>query len=205
MPEEKKLTTLQRQKAARPLVEDSIRELLDGETRQTALDFAAWMRENRMKPSWYLINKWKASYKSKTICNLHISWYGKNGFHRGYYDSSGGSVAWYINPCLSHMDMYNEQIKSEGLADFIRDNAFSCVYSGKSPSPGVGCSPGKPCAPGRGVTILDREIENNCCGHFTMLVWNPDQTAVNKVKRLLELEQAARDQIKNNKKGANQP
>jgi len=184
--------SLKEQKAIKPKVEDVITEVLDKDMKKTALDFITYMRENKMKPTWYLVNKWKSSYKGKPICNIRISMCDKNGYHRGYYNPANCLPAWVIGLNLTHMDTYKESIMNEDLQDMIWNNAFHCVYSSQSPSPGIGCSPGKSCVPGGKVTILSKEITNLCCGYYAMSIWNPDETAISRIKRLLELERQAR-------------
>jgi len=193
MSDTKNFSLYQRQKVTKPLIEDTIPEYLDGDRKNAALDFAAYMRANRMKPAWSLTNKWKAVYRGKAICNICISTCDEKGYHRGYYARPGAAASWYINPYLTHMEAYKDIIMSEGLQDLVWNSAFRCVYSGESPSPGVGCSPDKPCAPGGVITVLGKEIEHNCCNHLSLLMWNPDEAALRGIETLLELEKRARE------------
>jgi len=198
MPEQKKPTVLQRQQQSKPVIDDFIDAYLDEDLRKTAMEFVAWLRESKLQPRWGgKINTWEAYCKSKSICTIRIDPWVTEGHHRGYYDSRpGGLPCLVIIPRLANMETYKEAIMNEGLQDIIWNNANACVYSERSPSFGMkkapGCKPGKPCAPGRPLTILGKEIRDNCCGYFSLQFWNPDDATVNSVKRLLELEQQAR-------------
>jgi len=52
MPEQKPLTLAQQQAKDKPLIEDLIPVYLDGDATNRAMDFAAYMRKNKMKPVW---------------------------------------------------------------------------------------------------------------------------------------------------------
>ena len=54
-------------------IEDEIPHFLDGETKQSALDFAAYMRANRMPLSWQSTNSWKANHKAQNVCVIRLS------------------------------------------------------------------------------------------------------------------------------------
>jgi len=198
MADEKNLTILQKQQNSKPEIDGFIDDYLDDNLKKTASGFVAWLRENKMTPKWgSSINTWTSVCKGKAICTIQINVWHTNGHHRGYYDDRPGSPpCLVITPRLNNMEASKETLMSEGLQDFIWDNANSCVYSERSPSFGLdkapGCSPGKPCAPGKDVTVLGRVIKNNCCC-FVLSLWNPDEALLSKIKRLLELEKRARE------------
>jgi len=198
MADMKNLTLLQEQRLNKPPVDGFIDEYLDGDLKKTAADFVNWLRAMKLTPKWgSSINTWNAFYKSKSIVSLRIDMWHTEGHHRGYYDARPGSPPCFVViPRLNDMERYREAIFDVGLQDLIWDNANSCVYSERSPSYGMakapGCSPGKPCAPGRDLTVLGRAIKHNC-GCFLIMVWNPDETKIDGVKKLLEMEKKARD------------
>ena len=196
MAEQKAASLYQQQKVIKPLIEDVIPVYLDGDRNVAAMDFVAYMRDNRMKPTWCLTNKWKATYKGKAICNISISTCNEMGYHRGHYEHPGAPPSWIINPYLTHMDMYKEQVMDEGLQDVVWNHIFRCVYSNETPSFGIGCNPNKPCAPGGNIMVLGKEIMYNCCNHLTIVFWNPDGATIKDIKRLLELEKKAREKEK---------
>ena len=67
MPEQK--LSFKEQKALKLKIEDEIPKFLDGEMKQSALDFIAYMRANKMQPAWLSTNSWKANYKGQNICD----------------------------------------------------------------------------------------------------------------------------------------
>ena len=61
MQEEKNLTILQQQKIAKPTPEEAFSEFLVGETKNNALNFITWLRENNLIPRWDGTYRWKVS------------------------------------------------------------------------------------------------------------------------------------------------
>jgi len=169
---------------AKQIIEDWIPEYLDGELRKSALDFVVWLRANNMKPvcsSWGIF---KASYKGKVICTIKLP---NTDFHRQQRRS------WAVALHLNHADEYKELVVNEGLEYVFFDNVVYCAFSnGQS---GIGCHQNKPCAGGKPKTILGKELKGVCCNQgYNMPVFNPDETAKNGIKRLLKLEQKARNE-----------
>jgi hypothetical protein len=172
MPEEKKLSLYQEQKAIKPLIEDIIPEYLNGDAKSRALNFAAYMRENKMKPMWGgVVNSWKAVYKSKPICVIQMR---KNHWKDKY--------SWVLILNLKHMNEYEETIMNEDLQYTIWDNLFYCG----------GCHI-PPCNK-KNFIILDKEVQGICGGTYLFVRFgDPDEATINSIKRLLELEQQARE------------
>jgi len=50
------------EKSKKQDIEDSINAMLDEKLKPTILDFIFYLRENKMKPSWTIINAWKGLY-----------------------------------------------------------------------------------------------------------------------------------------------
>ena len=164
-------------------IEDVLPTILNGEKLKIALDFVAYMRENKMTLRWARFsNAWKASYKGKCICYVRL---------RGNSDvpSVGHSDThlWVITPFLLHIDEYEESVIREGLENTVWDNMFYCkrCFPEKYPE-------GRPCVPGRNIILLGKEIRGICVGRQPVWVWDPGETAINCIKKLLELEQKAR-------------
>jgi len=195
---EKILTPYQQQKITKPAPEDIIPQFLGDDLKNTALNFIAWLRENKMSLRWgpSSANSWTAYSRSKPICTISLWEHCKLGHHRDFVDSRpGGQPCWVIAPKLTNLELYNESIFNENLQDFVWDNAKSCVYSERNPNFGMakapGCNPNKHCRPGMDITVLGKVIKYNC-GGFALSFGNPDETTLIKVKRLLELEKQAR-------------
>lgn len=88
MVKEGNVSLYQEQKNVRPLIEDVIRNYLDGENEKNAKDFISFLRFNKMPPQWASANSWSVSYKNKRVCYIKLG----DGFwkivHSGDYDSS---------------------------------------------------------------------------------------------------------------------
>ena len=191
MPETGRVSQYQEQHNNKPMVEDAIAAMLAGGKQQIALDFAAYLRANKMKPAWATVNSWKATYKGKGICYLRIKTC--DGNNRGYYGLPGGPPALVIFPLLSHLHGYEEKVMAEGMQNVIWNNIFSCVNSSKSVSLGKGCNPHKSCAGGETVTVLGKEVTNCCVGGPHMWFYDPNEAVIAGIKKLLEWEKRARE------------
>jgi len=174
---------LQKQKTAKPKMEEVIPEYLDGEMRKTALDFAAFLRAEKTPPVWTLANAWKAAYKGKALCYIRMP----RGPFDNQFDQKGMPAGdrsrnfWVVTLYLEHLDEYEQTIANEGLRELVWGNLYHCNN----------CHPGR-CAPGVDRTILGRNINNLCCGRPPVWLWNPGEAAIAGIKRLLELEKKAR-------------
>ena len=51
-----------KQNTSRPKIEDAITEALTGKEFKNAQDFFAFIKENKMTPSWASVNSWKVNY-----------------------------------------------------------------------------------------------------------------------------------------------
>ena len=155
------------QKIIKPKIEDSISEYLTGGKKKNALEFIGYLRENKMSPHWNSTNSWKSSYKQKLIC-----------FTRVYPDNS-----WMIRPALYNTsnpcdpDDFDKFILNEGLEEFIWENIKTCQNC-------------LPCSPGISITIAGKEFHNRC-GYHSVQINNPDVSAINITKRILEYKKNA--------------
>ncbi|MCL2433134.1 MAG: hypothetical protein FWD16_01250 [Clostridia bacterium] len=157
----------QAQKAVKPLIEDIIPEYLDGNMKVAALDLAAWLRENKMKPGWTLTNWWNVNCKGKPICKIHLG-----------EDVWRNSQFWFVELRLSHMNEYRDLITDEKIQKIIWSSIKYCGSCGG-------------CAPGRDATLFGKECKG-LCHALRFTVCDPDQATVNRLKELLKLEQMAR-------------
>lgn len=176
------------QKGNRPKIEDVILSCLDGDLQKIALDFAVFMRENKMpfKLCTSTTRAQRASYKSRPICGILVC-SDDGGFQ-------ADSPSWIVALYLEHMDNYAKIIMNEGLQSILWDNIFYCVhYNGNA----KGCNPNKGCAGGRTHIILGKEINGICRCRPPAWVNDPNEAAIKSIKRLIELEQKARDESKN--------
>ena len=77
-------------KTPKPLIEDFISKIYDGETKINLLKFIAYLRESKMSPQWLGYQSWKISSKTYTVC---------------YFKSpSGTGDSLLIIPCIGEYD-----------------------------------------------------------------------------------------------------
>ncbi|MCL2546582.1 MAG: hypothetical protein FWE06_05230 [Oscillospiraceae bacterium] len=171
------ITTLAYQKEHKPKIEEVIPAMLKNNSEKIALDFVAFLRESKINPTWTLHNAWKVMNKGKPICYIRLGCC----FWRSKHSDDG---RWEVTPYLNHMSEYENAVLDEGLQDLIWDNLCYCKSCGNN------------CAGSVNKTILGKEIENICGGNigyrFPVPITNPDDTEIDGIKRLLELEKKAR-------------
>jgi len=121
-------------------------------------------------------------YKGEVICAIRLP-------------KIGHKIPWAIALHLNHADKYKDLVISEGLQHVFFDNIVYCVY-GSNSQPGTGCGQSNLCAGEETRTILGIEIKGVCHRSQKFIpFFIPDETAKNGIKRLLELEQKARDEV----------
>ena len=176
---EKKVFNIHEQQKLKPQIEDVIPVYhAENPHKKAILDFAAYMRANDMPPKWSHSFGWAFRYKYKPICYIELLMY-------------KGNQSWSVSPVLSHMDKYGDLLKDEGLCNIIWDNVCYCThYRGD----GKGCNPNKGCAGGRSFVCLGKEFKGICGCRLGVKIYEPNETTVNGIKRLLELEKKARDE-----------
>ena len=155
----------------KPIVEDTVNKHLNGDKKQLALDFAAWLRTNKMSPGFAGYgNAFNSACKGKTICKIELE-----------------KGDWGLMLYLWNIRKYENLIVEEGLQSIIWQMLIYCRG---------GCE--AKCAPGSDLTIFGKDFKNLCndkyvtLSRFWVRIKNPDEAAILKIKRLLELEQKAR-------------
>jgi len=172
----------QQQKANKPLLDDFICKILDGDMQKRALDFVAYLCDNKMKPAWTLTNEWTSACKSKAICNIVLV-HDELNKTIDRLAKIWGDRRWRVKLHLNHINLYEEQIISAGLQGFVLDNVGYCRNCKGSQNTDRSCR--------KQIMVLGKEIKNFCCWP---LIWayDPDDEAVESIKKLLELEKQAR-------------
>ena len=189
----KELSYAQKQQKTKPKIEDLIPLYITKEKQQAALDFAAWLRYNKMSPGFSgVTDTWKASCKGNNICKIYIN-QAKSIFGIDLY--------------LNHIEKYKETVIKADLQNFVLDNILYCVQASKLEKPDDSLpmkyygSSSYPCywnsrgCGGKTMTILGKEIFNKCNGgnsqyyHFA----DPNEAEINAIKKLIELEKEARN------------
>lgn len=168
------------QKENKPKIETLIPEWLDGDMKMNALEFTAWLRANKMSPTWASANSWKASYKGKRICYVKLLYIDREGDKNKKY-------SWVISVYYTNRDKYNEVVKNEGLQSHIRDNPWYCNCT-------IGGLP-QNCGSRMDVTILGTEIKGVCGGYYHMYFCDPNAKAIDGIKKLIEFERNDRKNL----------
>ena len=148
------------QQKLKPKIEGIINELLDGDRRQRALDFVAYLRANKLNPCYASYNTWWVNYKGKRLISLRV---GCNESVR--YGLTSGS--WHIGHWLQGFS-FPDDIDDE-LKQFIWANALPCIHC-------------QSCAPGHSGDILGRHFDSIC--YFR--IENPNAEGLELAKKLLE-------------------
>ena len=150
------------QKALKLKVEDEIPKFLQGDMRESALAFVAYMRANRMQPSWLSTNSWKANYKGQNVCTLRLS-------------PSSWCVVPRINrwnKLISSYNLYEKELAEAGLRDIVLANVNFCRRCAN-------------CGPGWGMEILGVDYEN-VCHNVPVRYIDPGDKEIDCVKQVLE-------------------
>jgi hypothetical protein len=120
MPEKNSESLFKQQRKIRPKLEDKINEYFDGDIRESALDFAAWLRANKMSPRWASANSWKVMYKQKHVCYIKFDVEGYTLF-----DYPVEERAWYIS--FNSFTEYYHDFKAHGeLKDIVTESLLHC-------------------------------------------------------------------------------
>ena len=182
------------------MIEDVIPYYLTGENQKFALDFVAYLRTNKVKPTWAVQNGWTGKYKGKVLYWIRLpqvkSPLDEHKPSHAHFDriKPSDAIHWtksyVITAYLSNIENYEEIIQVEGLQNFVMDNVHLCKPGRKDNCDTKGCMPGE------NKTLFGKEMKGLCRGDLygTMTAWfvNPNDDEVRHIKRLLELEMQAR-------------
>lgn len=160
MAKHNELSLYQEQKKTKPKAEEIIHTALEGDRKQNALNFIAFLKSFRMTPQWASANSWAVSYKNKRVCYIKIS------------DYVAGEGSWYIRPAVSYDDTLMAFCLHESLEKVMLDSIHFCHACGK-------------CAPGKRATFFGKELDNVCCSPIDFEFHNPDAAAMNCAKKLV--------------------
>lgn len=165
-------------KPKKPEIEDRIEILLDGEMKNIALAFVAYLREKKMPPKSATKTSWKVSYKGKTVCSISIN----------DKEWCVWTYVWYTNYITpEYQAEYENFVLNENLQEFIWDGLYACVAY--HPLKGGGCChPEKSCAGGQTKVVFGKEFKNMCIARDTFF-YDPDDTAIEKIKKIIEFRQ----------------
>ena len=156
----------------RPKLEDVLNDYLEGDNLKNALDFASWLRANKMGPqyisghlaggmgmSWAVIYG-KKEGKVNRVCHIKL------------YNES-----WHICPSGDYYDDFKNYAE---LETEITTALNPCTFE-----PNQTCT--HKCNDGTGhtMTFFGKEF-SNLCGHFVIRLRNLSNTSLEKVKKVIE-------------------
>ena len=111
MPEKSNVSLDKKQEKTSPQIEEEILELLEGDLKEAALGFVAYLRANQMTPrQWFGPTYWRIPYGNNYLCSIlmnknkwRIFFFSgdyKGEFEEGFIKTVQGSVT----PCISCVD-----------------------------------------------------------------------------------------------------
>lgn len=153
-------------KNAKPRIEDVAGEVLSGDALNNALDFIAYLRENKLNPTWSATNAWKVSSKTFTVCFIRL--HGTAEYH------GLGPGEWNIIPFIGKYD-----------ADSLPEADKEIAWANKRTCPSCGqCSL-------KLDTVFGKKYNYAC--EAAICFRNPDEAAIACAKKIVELR---REEIK---------
>ena len=156
MSKSSEINLVQEQMKIKPQVEELIPMLLDGELKDTALEFITYLRDKKRIPRYSSFNSWKVSYKGECVCYIKLS----NKMEKNIW-----GIAF-------RFEKFNSEF-SGGFKKAVQDNMKPCETCLKA------------CTKGIKLTVFEKEITNICRGWPIKFV-NPDANTLEYVKELIE-------------------
>ena len=165
-----KLSLAEQQQKTKPKIEDVIVEILDGERQQNALNFVAYLREQKLNPRWTATNAWGIKYKGKNLINIRVSKEGSNCYKLAPISWHIGG--WYIDEwLLNNVENFKDLVECDEFKELVWANLNYCN----------GCAK---CKPGTNKSLFGKDFDSLCYGFF--LLDNPDINTLEWAKKLLE-------------------
>ena len=145
-----------------PKIEDEIlSSRFDGELRESALEFIAYLNANQMTPRrWFGSGFWTIPWENNNLCGIHLYGFNPRADNNGW-------VFWFFSGDYSGS-------ADEELIKFVKDSAGHCVKcSADCKTQGVD------------MTLFGAE-HTDMCFQFPVRIGNPDNEALEKIKKLIE-------------------
>jgi len=105
-------------KNIKPKIEDVACEVLSGDALENALNFIAFLRENKLNPAWSAANAWKVSSKTFTVCFIRL--YGAAEYH------GLGPGEWNVIPFIGEYDANALPDEDKEIAWANKNDCASC-------------------------------------------------------------------------------
>ena len=160
-------------KPAKPQIEETIADVLDGDALENALDFVSFLRANKLSPRWASLNAWAVSYKNQRVCYIRLS----GTAH--YHNLENGS--WHIN----HVNYGKTDLVGDDNEQFVSDEALKDMVWGNVKY----CTRCYNCKTGNVVTLLGKQFDEVC--HSWFMMKNPDVSAINCAKTIVLMRKHA--------------
>lgn len=163
------------QRETKAKIEDVLPHYLNNTMLESALDFVAFMRAEKMNPAWAGVhNAWRANSRSKPLCYIRL---GKEWIRK----TEG--VKWVVVLYLDNMDDYAGDVINAGWQSIIWDDLHYC----RKPDCPYNCSTV------RTKLILGKEFSGLCPTFYNKVNFvNPSKADLEIITRLLEFEREAR-------------
>ena len=152
------------QRKTKPKIEDILPIFLNDGELKNAMDFVAFLRENKMSPGWRSPNSWCASYKGKVVTYIKI---GDASYVDTKYDS------WQI-VFFGHYNYENEELFDEHTKKIAWSKIRFCE-----------CCANCKHAPGINATILNKALDDNICCYMSLRFNAPDTDELSCAKNLV--------------------
>jgi hypothetical protein len=156
----------------RPKIEDFVAEPeFDEEIKSSIINFASYLRANKMPPQWAAINSWKFLYKKERIGYIRLidgSWF------FDYIIPKKEQALELYKPDLTIDEKFEEYAAAENLKEFILDNVKYCQ----------GCISAGHCSP-KNLTVFGKDFKN-LCWNGNLSFKNPNAAELENLKKLYE-------------------
>ena len=158
-------------------IEDSCNQFLsDIELKNNMLDLLSYLKELKMKPSWYHTNSYKCDYKGKRVIMINmlvenqvlIRVLTTGSWHQGWYGDNG------------KLDNFLQNLPVEMKNEYMK----SLIY----------CNNCTNCSPGYDIKLSGEVHKNLCAKSFAYCIGNPTSDQFEFVKKFV---QARREYIIN--------
>ncbi|MCL2376987.1 MAG: hypothetical protein FWC76_06265 [Defluviitaleaceae bacterium] len=146
-------------------IKDVIGNVLSGDAQKRALDFVTYLELNDMPPNCVHGDLWMAGYNDNCVCYIHID---------GAAQNPGPWTIWPDGSYASEPEGFAIDEHTKQLALAHVNICGSC---------------GEACSPGTRKTVFGKDFDNVCGA--TMAFNNPDDEALNCVKKLMEMRKRA--------------
>jgi len=168
---ELKSSVAKEQQKTKPSIETTLNECLSGDNLKNAMNFAMWLKQNKLNPRWASRNTYNIKYKGKNLINIRIN--GNIGLKTLYRLEEG---SWFIghnykgehfqediNGSAEHLSMYDQ----------IKEAVFKNIQY---------CEQCCGCSPGWSANIFGKQTDHIC----RLTITNPSAEELEYAKIIIE-------------------